>query len=106
MVGMTVRGKSVAKACRYISQFSSLVTERVKIGLVKVKMAVMKSSGFSEYSTSEIGKHIANCCINEENDAHPNNTGKEQQPHPCYSYIRSGVAGNYVQIGLTGFGQF
>ena len=65
--------------------------------------AVMKGSGSSEYSTSEIRKYIANCCINEENDAHPNdsnNTSKEQ-PHPCFSYIKSGVASKYIQNGLT-----
>ena len=34
--------------------FLPLLLNPVKISLVKVKMAVMKSSGFSEYSTSEI----------------------------------------------------
>ena len=65
--------------------------------------AVMKGSGSSEYSISEIRKYIANCCINEENDAHPNgsNNTSEEQPHLCNSYIKSGVASNYIQVGLT-----
>ena len=66
--------------------------------------AVMKSSGSSEYSTSEVRKYIANCCINDKYDARPhdrNSKGIKREPHPCYSNIRSGIASNYVQIGLT-----
>ena len=48
MVGKKVKGKGVVKALGYVSQFAPLVTELVKIGLVKRKMAIIKEKLINE----------------------------------------------------------
>ena len=50
--------------------------------------AVMKGAGQTDYSTSDIRREIASACKNEN--------------HPCYDYIRRGIACNYVGLGLIG----
>ena len=50
--------------------------------------AVMKGAGKHDYIASSVRKDIASAC--------------QQKGHPCNSYITSGIARNYVMIGLTG----
>ena len=56
--------------------------------------AVMAGAGIprSDYSATNVRKDIANACCD--------------SSHPCHYYIRSGIARNYVEIGLTGAGIF
>ena len=48
MVGKKVKGKGVVKALEYVSKFAPLVTEPVKINLVKSKMAILKEKLINE----------------------------------------------------------
>ena len=52
--------------------------------------AVMAGAGISrsDYTAKDIRKDIAKACLDPE--------------HPCYGYIRSGIARTFVKIGLTG----
>ena len=56
--------------------------------------AVMAGAGISrsDYSAMDVRKDIASAC--------------RDSSHPCHYYIRSGIARNYVEIGLTGAGNF
>ena len=53
--------------------------------------AAMKAAGRSAYIASDIRKVIAQSCVT--------------KGHPCYNYIRSGIARNYVGIALIGAGR-
>lgn len=53
--------------------------------------AVMKGADRKDYTASDVRKEIALSC----KDKH----------HPCYRMIRSGIAHNYLEIGLVGAGR-
>ena len=50
--------------------------------------AVMKGAGQRDYIASDVRREIASAC--------------KDGRHPCYHYIISGIARNYVEIGLIG----
>ena len=53
--------------------------------------AAMKGAGKTDYIALDIRKKIASACKN--------------RNHPCYNYIKSGIARNYVEIALIGAGR-
>ena len=53
--------------------------------------AVMTGAGVTDFEATKVRSDIAQACLDSK--------------HPCHSYIKSGIAHNYVEIGLVGAGR-
>ena len=83
-----IPGKGTQPGHFYVGSESFSV---VQLGNDCLIHAVMKGAGQIDYTPSGVRSEIAIAC----KDRH----------HPCYEYIRSGIARNYVAVGLIGAGR-